>query len=340
MKAALVQPDSTLIIEEYPTPKPGRGEVLIKVAYCGICGTDIHMLAAGFFPAGCIIGHELSGHIAEAGDDVTDWKEGDPVAILPLDPCGTCAPCKAGETQLCAESIINGYGVGGNPGGFSQYMLAKPSMLYRLPDGMDMKTAALNEPWAVAIRAVNMSGLRIGEQALVMGAGPIGLLCIYALKTAGAGKICVSEPDPYRAEKARAAGADRIIDPKKENPNDIILQELGQAPDYVFDCAGTESSMNEAATIVRPHGRIIMLGVHQGNATIFPMIWFMKEISLNFSLAYNLKEFSNGLELLANKVVDPEVVISTVTSLSEIGKAFKALQCSGQTKILIDCQDV
>ncbi len=340
MKAALVQPDSTLMVEEYPTPKPGRGEVVVKVAYCGICGTDLHMLAAGFFPAGCIIGHELSGHIAEVGDDVTDWGKGDPAVILPLDPCGRCDSCRAGETQLCAESIVKGYGVGGNPGGFSQYMLVKPSMLFRLPEGMDMKTAALNEPWAVAIRAVNMSGFKIGEQALVMGAGPIGLLCIYALKIAGAGRICVSEPDPFRADKAKAAGADRVIDPKKDSPGDIILQEFGQAPDYVFDCAGTESSMNEAASIVRPHGQIMMLGVHQGNVTLFPMIWFMKEISLNFSLAYNLKEFKNGIDLLAKKAIDPTVVISAVMPLAEIGEAFKALQGSGQTKIIIDCQAV
>ncbi len=338
MKAALVQADQTLKVEEYPTPEPGPGDVLIKVAYCGICGTDIHLLDSGFIPAGCIIGHELSGHIDAVGEGVNGWKEGDRVVVMPLDPCFACEPCKRGDIQLCSEGIVRGYGLGINNGGFAQYMLAKPSMLFRIPDGLDMKVAALNEPWAVAVRGVNRSNFKIGEVALVMGAGPIGLLCIYALKIAGAGRIFVSEPDPYRAEKASAAGADGVFNPTKDNPGDEIQKRTGRAPDYVFECAGTEDTIQEAATLVKAHGQIIMLGVSPANASIFPLIWFAKEINLNFSLGYSLREFSDSISLLSRGVLDPEVVASDVVPLDEIGDAFKALHGSGHTKILIDCE--
>ena len=115
------------------------------------------------------------------------------MVIMPLDPCLSCEPCRRGDIQLCLEGVIRGYGLGANPGGFAQYMTVKPSMLFPMPEGLDMKTAALNEPWSVAVRGVNMTGGGLGRHAVVMGAGPIGLLCVYALKLSGAGSIWVSE---------------------------------------------------------------------------------------------------------------------------------------------------
>jgi (R,R)-butanediol dehydrogenase/meso-butanediol dehydrogenase/diacetyl reductase len=235
---------------------------------------------------------------------------------------------------------MRGYGVGGNPGGFGQYMLVRPSMLYPVPAGMDMKLAALNEPWAVAVRGVNLSSILVGHQAVVMGAGPIGLLCVYALKIAGAVGIYVSEPDPYRAEKATTAGVDGVFDPKQVVVADEVLKAAGRSPDVVIDCAGTETSIEEAAAIVKAHGRVVALGVHMSNVALFPMNWFMKEIQLHFSLAYNLREFESSLAQLARGAVDPEVVVSDVVPLNEIAEAFEALHIPGHTKILVDCQGV
>ena len=338
MKAAIVQPDGKMKVEECPTPEPGPEEILVKVAYCGICGSDLHMADAGFFPPGCIIGHEMSGHVAAVGEGVQGWREGDAVVILPMDPCFACEPCRRGDIQVCPEGIMRGYGVGVNPGGFAQYMLVRPSMLYPVPAGMDMKLAALNEPWAVAVRGVNLSNLRVGDLAVVMGAGPIGLLSVYALKIAGAVGIYVTEPDPYRADRARAAGADGVFDPKKVVVADEVRKAAGRNPDVVIDCAGTETSIEEAAAIVKAHGRVVALGVHMSNVALFPMNWFMKEIQLHFSLAYNLREFESSLAQLARGVVDPEVVVSDVVPLNEIAEAFEALHAPGHMKILIDCQ--
>ena len=338
MKAAFVKPGGNFDVSECPTPEPGQGEVVVKVAYCGICGSDIHMLDVGLLPSGCIIGHEMSGDIAAVGGGVEGWNEGDPAAVLPMDPCFSCEPCKNGLTQLCSEGFKRSYGLGVNPGGFGQYMLVKPSMLYRVPEGLNMKTAALNEPWAVAMHGVDMLGLKNSVLVLVMGAGPIGIMCIYALKSSGVTDIYVSEPDKYRADKAAEAGVKEVIDPAVDQPGDAIHRGAGRAPDYVIDCAGTESSIQDAIAIVGTRGVVIVLGVHIGTASLIPLICLGKEVQLNFSFGYNYREFGDSLKLLAKGAVDPEVVISDVMPLSEIGQAFKMLRGTGHTKILIDCQ--
>jgi (R,R)-butanediol dehydrogenase/meso-butanediol dehydrogenase/diacetyl reductase len=337
MKTAILQEDNTFKIQECPTPAPGNDEVLIKIAYCGICGSDIHMLNAHMFPPGCIIGHEISGYVAKAGKNVSEWREGDPVVVFPMEPCGNCAPCSKGEVQHCKEGIGRRYGVGLNPGGFAQYILTKPSMLFKVPKSLDMKLAALTEPLATSVRGVNNSNIKKGSHSLIMGAGPIGLFCIPALKNKGAGRIFITEPDSFRAEKAAALGADYVFNPKKDDPADEIKKITGEAPEYIFDCAGTEDSIQDAAYIAGNQGRILILGLYHGNVSILPIICLNKELSLNFSLGYNWKDFSDSIELLSKGKINPDIFISKVVKLDEINDAFTALNKPGNTKILIDC---
>lgn len=340
MKAAVILPNRSLKIEERPTPTPGTGEVVVKVAYCGICGSDLHMLSAGFLPAGAIIGHELSGTIDAVGSGVEGWEAGDRVCVMPLAPCFECQSCRDGNTHLCLDGMKRSYGLGMNPGAFAEFMKVKPSMLFRLPDGFDLKTAAINEPCAVAVRGVTSAAPDMSTIAVVMGAGPIGLLAIKALRATGTLRIYASEPDPYRADLAQKAGAHRVFNPKKSSPAAEIVKETGHAADVVFDCAGTETSTDEAVFLVKPRGRIVVLGVHQGQAKIFPLVWFAKEASINFSFGYTYKGFGDCLKILANKTITPEPIISDIMPLSEIDNAFKLLKGSGHSKILIDCQAV
>jgi 2-desacetyl-2-hydroxyethyl bacteriochlorophyllide A dehydrogenase len=337
MKAALVQPGGKLRVEDVPSPEPGPGEVVVRVAYCGICGSDIHMLATGMLPEGCIIGHELSGRVAAVGEGVDGWRKGDPVLAMPFDPCFSCEPCRRGDTQVCHDMIPRGYGLGINPGGFAEYMRVKPSMLFRVPDGLGLREAALNEPWAVAVHGVNLSGFRVGGRALVMGAGPIGLMTLFALRAAGASEIYVSEPDAHRAQQARDAGADLVIDPSRESVEASVREKNGSLPKHVFDCAGTEASIQEAVTFADVHGRVEVLGVHMNNALIFPPSAFMKEVSLHFSFGYTYREFGQCLHLLARNALDPEKLISSTLPLDRIQEAFEMLESFGQMKVLIDC---
>ena len=340
MKAALVQADGSMKVSEVPTPEAAPGSVVVKVAFCGICGSDIHMLDAGLFPAGCIIGHEMSGFIADVGQGVEGWQEEDPVAVMPLAPCFSCEPCKRGDVQICQEGLTRSYGLGMNPGGFAQFISVSPSALFRIPNGLEPRGAALNEPWSVAVHGVNLSGFRIGEPAAVLGGGPIGLLCMFALRAAGASQVFVSEPDPFRAERARATGADLVVDPSKEFPADRFQEHAGKAPKFVFDCAGTETSTDEAAAIAGPYGRVVLLGVPMGNASLFPLRWFMRELQLLFSFGYTYAEFGGCLQVLARGAVEVDNVVSDVMPLAEVDHAFKLLHGSGHTKILIDCQAV
>lgn len=337
MIAAFVQDDSTLKAEECPTPEPTGDDILVKIEYCGLCGSDINMLNAGIFPPGSIVGHEITGHIAKTGQEAGGWKEGDRIAVFPLDPCMKCPPCKRGEVQHCTENIARRYGIGLLPGGFAEYMIAKPSMLFKIPESLDMKTAALTEPFAVSYRGVNLSGIKEGAPCLIMGAGPIGLFCIPALKSKNAGKIFVAEPDSYRAEIAAKLGADRVFDPNKKNAADVMKNEVGAPPSCIFECAGTEESMMEAAYSSDSEGHVIMLGFHQGTISILPLIWFNKEISLSFSLGYNMKEFGQCITHLADGAVDPDVMISKVIKLEEIDSVFHPENRKNFAKILIDC---
>jgi len=338
MKAAVVQQDRTLRIEEVPTPEAEAGTVIVKVAFCGICGSDLHLLDSGFLPAGCVIGHELSGTVAGVGPGVEGWHEGDAVVVLPIDPCFACEPCRRGDVQICKGGVERSYGLGTNPGGFSTYMRVKPSMLFRVPPGLGLREAALNEPWSVAVHGVNLSGFRMSAGAAVMGAGPIGLLVLYALRAGGAVGIVVSEPDPFRAERARAAGADLVLDPSRDSVSARIQERTGGLPRFVFDCAGTPTSFQEATDLADHHGVVTALGVPMAGASLFPISWFLKELRLAFSFGYSFAEFGSCLKLLAQGAVNPELVVSDVLPLAEIDEAFKRLRGSGHTKILIDCQ--
>ena len=341
MKAAFILNDHCLEVQDTPQPKPNPTEVLIKVAYCGICGTDLHWLAAGMLPTGSIIGHEISGIVAEVGSKVTGWAPGDAVAVMPLDPCGHCGPCRRGKSQLCEEIIARSYGLGRLPGGFAQYMVVQPSMLFKVPNDMDMKLAALSEPWAVASHGVNLSNLSKKDDALIMGAGPIGLLTAYALKARGAGKITITEPDSWRAKQAHTIGVDAVIEPSQVNAQLAFDQDNENRPEFIFDCAGTGSSLDEAVGIVRSGGRIVVLGIHLGgNIAFSPLLWLYKEITVSYSLGYSREEFGESVQQLINGAVNPDGVISDVFSLASIDGAFKALNKPGQSKILIDCQDV
>lgn len=334
MKAALFQRGGTFEIAEVPVPVPGPGEAVVRVRYCGICGSDLHLVEKGLLPPKAIIGHELTGEVAALGDGVQGWREGEEVAVMPLAPCGTCEFCRAGNTQHCQNGLNSSYGLGMNPGGFAQFMRVKPSMLYRIPAGLDLKTAALTEPWAVGRHGVAMLGT--GGPVLIMGAGPIGLMCIYALRERGVNNIFVSEPDPARAERAKRAGA-RVIDPAREKPLTVVIKEAGGPPQTVLDCAGTETSMMEAINMVRPAGTVLMLGINMGKVSILPIICFGKEISIKFSFGYTAAEFSAALSALAANALDPAVLISAVIPLADLNLAFQSLHAPGQAKVLIDC---
>lgn len=340
MKAAYTHPDGTFEIVTCPKPSPGPGEVVIKVAYCGICGSDLHLVERGLLAETCVLGHEISGYVAEVAEDLAGWTVGDAVSVLPFNYCFDCAPCRSGNDQLCTERISGSYGLGRIPGGFSQFILVKSSMLFQVPEGLDLVTAALNEPWAVAWHGIRKLDLAPGTEALVIGAGPIGLLCVFALRLAGVESVYVSEPNRFRAERARTAGAKEVFDPRETSPGCAVQERSGRAPDYVIDCAGTSSSLQEAVTAAAPLGQVLALGVHFGEAQLTPLVCFGKEVHIRFSLGYSSRDFRGALDRLAGGAVQTDTVISSAAPLGDIAGAFRRLKEAKETKIILDCQNV
>jgi (R,R)-butanediol dehydrogenase/meso-butanediol dehydrogenase/diacetyl reductase len=333
MKAAVVR-QKDILVEDVPRPQASPGEVIIEVKYCGICGSDVHRFAAGGFPDGAILGHEPYGVVAEVGEGITDWQGGERVVVIAYDPCRQCRCCQQGEYQLC----LNKYwiGLGANPGGFAEYVKARSAMLLRVPDEVTDRAAALTEPLAVALHAVRTAHINLGDTAVVIGAGPIGLLVTQCLQIAGARAIGVIEVAPGRAELAAHLGADKVFTPGSDDLVAEVIRSLEAEPDVVFECAGAVQTLQDAAELVRPHGKIMLVGVSLEPVPIIPIAWGLKEAELKACIAYR-DEFPLALELLAKGKIDVDSLISEVIPLKDIGQAVKALQKPhNQIKVVVE----
>ena len=197
MRAAVYHRPGDLRVESRPTPQPGPDDVLVAVEYCGICGTDLHMVNDGWGRPGSIGGHEYSGRVVAVGSQVADWQPGDAVVGGPEASCGHCEYCRDGRAMLCPERGTPG--VSAYQGAFADFIRVHESQLLRIPAGLEARAAALAEPLAVALHGITRSGIAAGQRALVTGAGPIGMLTLAALRARGVDDVTLSEPaDPRR----------------------------------------------------------------------------------------------------------------------------------------------
>ncbi|RKS72280.1 (R,R)-butanediol dehydrogenase/meso-butanediol dehydrogenase/diacetyl reductase [Actinomadura pelletieri DSM 43383] len=262
MRAAVWHGARDVRVEDVPSRDPGPGEVTITVAYCGICGSDLHEYADGphAIPVGTphpesgrtaplTLGHEFSGTVTAVGPDVTGFAPGDRVAVEPHYRCGTCARCVAGEYNLCDH-----FGFAGlmGDGGLAERANVPAYMLHKLPDGVSLKQAAVFEPAAVALHGLRRSALRNGETVAVVGLGPIGLLVVQLAVRYGAGRVIACDPSPSRRDLAERLGAAETVD-------------AGELPvgvaDLAFEAVGTERTLNDCLAATRRGGRVVLLGL-------------------------------------------------------------------------------
>ena len=333
MKAVVVR-NKDMVLEDVIKPKAGLGEVVLKVRYCGICGSEVHRFEAGSFPDGAICGHEPYGVIDQVGEGVEGWKRGDRVVVIAYEPCRKCRWCQQGEYQLCVKK--EWIGIGTNPGGFAEYVKAYARMLVRVPKQVNDRAAALTEPLAVALHAFRSTHVNMGDTVAVIGAGPIGLLILQCSRVAGARAIGVIEAAKGRRDLAAKLGADVIFAPEMKDIGLEVTKALGAEPDVVFDCAGGVATLQTAIQLVRPHGKIMVVGVSMEPVPIIPIQWGRKEAVLKTSIAYR-DEFPLALELIANGKIDVESLISDIIPLNDVGHTVKALgRPNQQIKILVD----
>lgn len=325
-------------------PSPRQGEALVKVAYGGICGTDM-MIYAGKHPrakAPLVMCHEFSGEIVEMAADPADphlgsippaFAVGDRVIIEPTLSCGRCAACVRGQTHVCKQLRLIGID---SHGGFAEYVTVPLHRLHPVPQKLSADLAALAEPVAVGVHTIRRSALQIGDTAVVLGCGPIGLIVALLAREAGAAQVIVSDISPFRLRKAESFGF-TALDAKKANViEEVLARTDGIGADVVFEVAGTEETATQMVALAKIQGQITVVSMFKKPPAIDLAAMHFQEKSLTTTRCYTRADFQHAIRLLAGGDIDFSALISHRMPLEEIGKGFELMQNTETSlKILI-----
>ena len=321
------------IIDDLPKPSIKPDEVLIKVKYCGICGSDIESFKkAGMIPPPTIIGHEFSGEIVEIGDNVKKLEIGKRVTVNPNIPCNNCYWCNRNQENMCKDAP-KGLGTLTN-GAMVDYINVRAERIHLLPNSISLEEAAVIEPLAVGIYSVEESGIKMGENAAVFGAGVIGLMTIQALKVAGA-NIHVLEPVESKHKIALELGADSVHNPKNWKKIQRLTNRIG--PDHVFDCVGIGETISSAINLIRKGGHITLVGINPEAMlkNLYSLTVF--NISLRGIFAYVQDTFRTAINLLEKKKVNVKPLITKVIKIDEVPEMFEILaNPHDELKVLVE----
>ncbi len=339
IQAAYYTGNKTFSIENKASADPGADEVEINVAYCGICGTDLHVYL-GHMDARIgdhrIIGHEMSGVVNAIGNNVSNVAVGDHVVVRPLDACGKCPACQRGHQHICQNLDFLGLDT---DGAFQEKWTVPSHTLHKLPSSLPLEHAALIEPTAVACHDVRRGRVQAGEDVLVIGGGPIGMLVAMAAKHAGA-NVTVSEINSHRLAMAEKLGIS-TINPSEVNAAETILANTNsKGADVVFEVSGTQPGVDLMTAAVAARGRVVMVAIHATKPEVDLFQFFWKEIEMLGARVYEPEDYDEAIELVANGGIDAKALITGIQSLTEIGDAFANL-CDSPTamKTLIKCSD-
>ncbi len=337
MKASQYMGNRSFAVVENEIVKPGPGEVQIKVAFCGVCGTDMHIFHGNMdqrVEMPITIGHEMSGVISDVGDGVIDFDKGQKVVVRPLDNRGE-KPSDKGHSHICKELKFIGID---SPGAMQQYWNVPSFVLHKLPDDTDLKLAALIEPLAVACHDVRLSGLQEDEFAVVLGGGPIGLLVAMVASQTGA-DVMLSEVNPKRIKLAQSMGF-KTINPIESNVADIVKERTkDRMADVVFEVAGVQATVDMMTEIVGIRGRVVMVAIHGAakKVNLFQVFW--KELKLIGARVYEKEDYETAIALITENKLPFEHMITAVEPLSDIQKVFEGIDENPDgMKVLFDCQ--
>lgn len=323
MKGVFFESKENLIIrEDLEKPSISPQEVLVKVKYCGICGSDIESYKTGTLEKpGIIIGHEFSGEIVEIGKEVKGWNERDRVAVNPSLPCNSCYWCNHSQENLCKWSSALGTTFNG---AMAEYVKVNAERLIKLPESVSFEEGALLEPLAVALYAVQESNFNVGENATVIGAGSIGLSTIQVLNAAGATDIFVLEPVESKQSLAMELGATEVFDPDKWGKINRLTNRIG--PEYVFDSVGIPDTLMTSLQLVKRGGYIIVVGLYTEPFEIKGFMSLMlKNITMRGMYGYVQDTFLTALNLVKNNQVDVTPLISQKVKIDTVPELFKDL---------------
>jgi (R,R)-butanediol dehydrogenase/meso-butanediol dehydrogenase/diacetyl reductase len=331
MKAAVFREfDQPLQIDDVAEPRPAVDQVLIRVARCGICGSDLHMTrepALGM-RSGTVLGHEFSGEVLEVGTSTQGFKVGDRVAVAPVRGCGQCASCRAGEPAWCDSMLLQG-------GGYAELAVAAGRQCLKLPASASLEDGALVEPLAVALHGVALSGLSVGARVLILGAGPIGLAVAFWCRRLGATSVGVVDLTPLQADLARQVGATAFVQ-AGEDAVKRARESLGGSPDVVFECVGKPGILAQALDHVRPRGSIVLLGLCTTPDSFVPFHAIRKEVKFIASAFFNMREYEASLDMLDGGHAPARALVTDTVPLSTLPTVFESLrQRTHQCKVMV-----
>ncbi len=317
--------ESGISITDRAVPALKSGEILIEVGASGLCGTDLH-IASGEYPlarSGVTLGHEYAGTIFATGPHTGDWQRGDRVVIDPNIPCQACRACREAKSHLCTNPQTLGVTI---DGGLGSYSIVPANRAYRIPDSLPMAAAALTEPLACVVHAVDRSGIKPGQSSLVIGAGPIGLLCASLLRAAGASEVVVSEPNDSRRALASAFGGTPVV------PGDVPADSF----DIVMECVGKPATLASAIPAVRSGGTVVWVGVAAPHDTVSvnPFDIFRREITIRGTYT-NPYTMDRSIALLASGQIPWRETITHQFGLERFDEAWNVHKTGAGLKVCI-----
>jgi 2-desacetyl-2-hydroxyethyl bacteriochlorophyllide A dehydrogenase len=309
MRAAVLRAQMDLVVEVRRVPALGSRDVLLEVSHCGVCGTDLHFVLEGWGRPDSIGGHEFSGRVVAVGSAVERWKPGDEVVGGPSPSCGGCEYCRSRRPSLCTGKASAGEHSEYH-GAFADYVLVREDAILAVPPGLSLRAAALAEPLAVALHALNQGGVRPGHRVLITGAGPIGTLSVAAARAQGVTDIVVSEPHPLRRALAERLGAvavepDTFVTP--EHPSAIVDEPF----DVVLECSGLAAATEEALGQLKRGGTLVLVGAGITSLSFRPSRILLNELVITGAFNYDHDGFERALELLADPDFPTDALIES-----------------------------
>ncbi len=340
MKAVFYAGKDKVEVRQTECPVPGPGEALIRVSYAGICGTDLSIVAGKHPRANppLIMGHEFSGRIESLGSSPGNLVRGDKVVAEPLISCGTCFSCRSGYAYVCEKLGL--YGIDA-PGAFAEYIKIPVDKVFKYPDRVDDRTAALIEPVAVAVHAVRLSRIKVGDTVCVLGAGPIGLLTALVARQAGAAQVLICEKEPLRVEIAKGFGL-TAVDVNSEDPVEVVNDATqGRGADIVFEVAGAPATIMLTTKLCRVRGEIVQVACPKEPRALDIVDLSFKELVITGIRVYAPYDFERAIRIVADSGIDFSPLLSSPFELDGAAQAFEqAARGSDAMRVLFQARDV
>jgi L-iditol 2-dehydrogenase len=328
VKVLLLSKYKHLEIADLPDPTPGHGEVLVRVAACGICGSDVHGYdgSSGRRIPPIVMGHEAAGTIAAVGESVSGFAEGDRVTFDSTIFCGACSNCRRGDVNLCDNRQVLGVSCAEfrRPGAFAEYVAVPSRIVYRLPENLSFYEAAMLEAVSVALHGVSLAQISKGSTALVVGAGMIGLLTLQALRAAGCSRVFVTDLDSTRLKLAQEVGATTVLSSEKNLVGQVMQLTSGAGVDVAIEAVGRNETVKASIESVRKGGTVVLVGNISPEVMLPLQRVVTRQIRLQGSCA-SAGEYPRAIELLASGAILVKPFITAVAPLAEGPRWFERL---------------